>query len=194
MESEPSQESIAVPPWDERCRKASFAASMLMSKIVYAEWKCDKTLGAGAAILIRELGNFRPLSYEPDSTGRHRMKRIYYVLYRLVIVMIRLWSRPAHWLDSHYWIKMDQCGTGLGAFLGFKLLSAEVSLLELLKDSADRSSISCLHTMLDREAAARIKCPLCLERAHKRYIGLTLYLDRKIRDLSHRGGPGAAAG
>lgn len=185
MESEPCHAPFAVPPWDERCNKAGFAASMLMSKICCAEWKSDKSLGIGATILIRELCDCRPLSYEPDPTGRHRMKRIYYVLYRIVIVMIRLWSRPACWLDSQYWIKMDQFGTGLGAFLGVKLISTEVSLLELLKDSAGRSSIACLHMMVDREAAARIKCPLCLERTQKRYIKFSRYLDNKVWDLSH---------
>lgn len=174
--------------WDARCKKEYTATNVLMGKIMYSEWKKEKRLGTGAGILIQALREKTPLKYEVDPTGRHKMKPIYYILYRMVIGALHLWSRPALWLDTHYWIKMDQFGTGLGAYLGFKILNAERGLLGLLTDGNIWSSIDCHHTVVDKEASARLVCPLCQRRTLARYMFLAGYLDKKLQAIHFPGG------
>ena len=85
------------------------------------------------------------------------MKPVYYVLYRFVLILIQLWSPPAAWFDSRFWIKTDSFGTALGAKVGMMLLRAEVHLLALLHENGE----GCGHSEPVRIAAARLHCPLC---------------------------------
>lgn len=170
--------------WDARCMKAGWAASILMSKIFHAEWQPDKPRGAGAAVLVQNLREWKPLDYEPDPAGRHKMKSVYYILYRIVIAALRLWSRPARWLDSRFWIKTDRFGTGLGAAVGVKLIGIEIVLLGLLKETDD----ACPHERPDRLAAADLNCPLCLTREVWRLRKGLEFLDARLKSEMAKGG------
>ena len=105
------------------------------------------------------------------------MKRIYHILHRIVIAALRLWSGPAQWLDSHFWIKTDSLGIGLGAAVGMKLLRAEIGLLDLLKDGR----VGCPHEGPDRVAAASMNCPLCLTREVQRLHKTVDYLVARLQ-------------
>lgn len=168
--------------WNERCAGAERVTAILRSKIAHVEWQPGWSRGAGSRILADGLRDLESFGFEPDPTGRHKMKRVYYALSRLVMGMLRLWSRPAQWFDSNYWVKTDEFGTGLGAAVGMRMLRAEGGLLNLMREDGD----DCPHSRPDRLAAARLCCSLCLNRQLMQSRQMIRMLHGKLEDLQNK--------
>lgn len=166
-------------PWKERREEADRERAMSASQIIQAEFDRGKGKDRLGARVFRERMERTDLDYEPDPTGRHRMKFPYYVAYRLIRLLLRAWSRPALCLDTRFWIKADPFGNGLGVSIGLRLMRLEASALSLLEDTYKGLHVDCDHSPADKEAALRVRCPLCLERSLRRQWGFTAYLERR---------------
>ncbi|MBI4348090.1 MAG: hypothetical protein HY553_14630 [Elusimicrobia bacterium] len=145
-----------------------------------AEWDYRRQGGTrpGAELLADYVGK-PDLDYEPDPSGRHRMKFLYYLAYRLIRLLLRAWSRPGEWLDRRFWIKVESWGCGLGAHIAMRLMELEFTALRFLEERQRGMHLDCTHTEADRQAAARFCCVLCARRDAARLSRFASYLVRK---------------